>query len=87
MRISRECRARLVSRPKVEHAALREDLDLGEEVPDGRTRLVDAADHDALLLRQALHALHHHQRRIAVQACTWMRIVRNCQCNDMRGIH
>ena len=44
-----EIRADLGGGPKVEHAALGQDLDLGEEVPDGGTGLVDGADHNALL--------------------------------------
>ena len=59
--------AHLVGGSKVEHAALRQHLDLGEEVPDGGARLVDGGDDDALLAGQARHALHHHKRRVRVQ--------------------
>ena len=50
-----EAGADLGGGPKVEHAALRQDLDLGEEVPDGGAGLVDGADHDALLPARPAH--------------------------------
>lgn len=73
----------LIGGAEVEGASLGEDLDLGEEVPDGRAGLVDGGDDDAPLLRQPLHALHYHQRGIAVQACSSAPAVRRLRDDPM----
>ena len=74
--------AHLVGGAKVEHAALGQHLNLGEEVPDGGARLVDGGYHDALLAGQAGHALHHHQRSIGVQPGRGL-----VQCDDLGRAH
>lgn len=44
-------------------------MDAVEEAPQRSARLMDGRYHDALLRGKLGHALHHHQRCIAVQAC------------------